>query len=96
MNGAEVPAIGPGFPLGAGAQAWLEAKRSRESAQKLEHTASAAGATPSYTGGMGSGNMGQGGMAGIAGSQTEKERREAKLQKRVSAGGRLVGLGRSN
>lgn len=96
LNGAEVPAIGPGFPLGAGAQAWLEAKRSRESAQKLEHTASAAGTTSSYTGGMGSGNMGQGGMAGIAGGQTERERREAKLQKRVSAGGRLVGLGRSN
>lgn len=50
LNGAEVPAIGPGFSLGTGAQAWPEAKRSRESAQKLEHTAMAAGAKSSYTG----------------------------------------------
>lgn len=97
LNGAEVPSVGPSFPLGNGAQAWLEAKRSRESAQKLEHTVSAAGSTTSsYVGGMGSGNMGQGGMAGIAGGQSERERKEARLQKRVSAGGRLVGLGRSS
>lgn len=95
LNGADVPAIGPPFPLGAGASVWLEAKRSRESAQKLEHTTSAAGSTTNYLGGMGSGNMGQGGMAGIAGGQSERERKEARLQKRVSAGGRLVGLGRS-
>ena len=84
------------FPLGVGAMRWLEAKRAREGAQKLEHTVSAAGSTTSYVGGMGSGNMGQGGMAGIAGGQSERERKEARLQKRVSAGGRLVGLGRSS
>lgn len=87
LNGAEVPSSGPSFPLGPSARIWLDLKRSRDAsrAQPLDHSVSVGGTGSSY-----------GSAFGVGGAMSEKDRaKEARLQKRVSAGGRLVGLGRS-
>ncbi|OBT70129.1 hypothetical protein VE03_00394 [Pseudogymnoascus sp. 23342-1-I1] len=76
QNGAEVPASLPAFPLSRAAALYVDLKLGR--GEKL-------GITPLSGGG------GAGAASSNASSPADKERaREARLQKRVSAGGRLA------
>jgi Arf-GAP/SH3 domain/ANK repeat/PH domain-containing protein len=85
QNGAEVPQTLPAFPLSRSALAWVEGKRSKRDS-----------ISPLPAGGLSAGGSINSGVAGglgggIAMSEKEREKqREARLQKRVSAGGRLA------
>jgi Arf-GAP/SH3 domain/ANK repeat/PH domain-containing protein len=76
QNGAEIPDSLPQVPLSLAAQAYVEMKRGRKAAIE---------ASGSYDG------SGSGAAAAAAGQSDRLQReREARLQKRVSAGGRLA------
>ncbi len=75
QNGAEIPTSLPPVPLSLAAQAYLEMKRGRKAAIE---------ASGSYDSGAGST------LAGSSASDRLQREREARLQKRVSAGGRLA------
>lgn len=79
QNGAKIPPTLPAFPLSRAAQAFIEMKR--------ERTAAVEGSGGSYdgVGNLAPSNTG----SNIAQDKLQKER-EARLQKRVSAGGRLA------
>ena len=81
QNGAEIPAAMPAFPLSRSAQAYVEIKRGRNAAVNV-------------VGGGGGGGAyeGMGSLPGATLSPGDKltKEREARLQKRVSAGGRLA------
>ncbi|KAK3341596.1 hypothetical protein B0T25DRAFT_594085 [Lasiosphaeria hispida] len=77
QNGAEIPAAPPAFPLSRAAQSYLELKRGRRAAVEGSGTSyDGVGALPS-------------GSTLSPGDKVQRER-EARLQKRVSAGGRLA------
>lgn len=79
QNGAEIPAALPAFPLSRSAQLYVDLKRGRTTAA-------------SVAGGPGSGADGVGSLpASLAASGDRLAReKETRLQKRVSAGGRLA------
>ncbi|KAK3310026.1 uncharacterized protein B0T15DRAFT_406774 [Chaetomium strumarium] len=74
QNGAEIPDSLPQFPLSAAAQAYIEMKRGRKAAIE---------ASGSYDSSSGS-------LSSSAPLQNDNKHRDARLQKRVSAGGRLA------
>ncbi|KAH8884488.1 ArfGap-domain-containing protein [Thozetella sp. PMI_491] len=78
QNGAEIPATMPAFPLSRAAQAYLEMKRGRSAAANasLGGSYDGVGTLPTSS-------------SQTPGDKLQKER-EARLQKRVSAGGRLA------
>ena len=78
QNGAEIPATMPAFPLSRAAQAYLDLKRGRSAA--LSHAAG--GASDGVSSLAPANNQ-------LSGDRLARER-EARLQKRVSAGGRLA------
>jgi Arf-GAP/SH3 domain/ANK repeat/PH domain-containing protein len=79
QNGAELPTSPPAFPLSRHAQAYLELKRGRRAAvESSTGSYDGIGALPSGSGSLSS-----------SGDRVQRER-EARLQKRVSAGGRLA------
>lgn len=85
QNGAEIPTTPPAIPLSRSAQLYLEAKRGRTAGLSL-HTANisaapvdSVGASPSVMS-----------SPGAAAMDRLAREREARLQKRVSAGGRLA------
>jgi Arf-GAP with SH3 domain, ANK repeat and PH domain-containing protein len=89
QNGAQIPATLPAFPLSRSAQHYVEAKRGRVSGPNVLDSSSGnstsgsgavAGAHPSST----PSSSGMGTMERLA------REKEARLQKRVSAGGRLA------
>ncbi|KAK3943634.1 hypothetical protein QBC46DRAFT_418850 [Diplogelasinospora grovesii] len=87
QNGAEIPNSLPAFPLSRAAQSYLELKRGRRAA--IEGSSSSSGGSydgvPSHTNSLNNNN----GMSGGMDLRLQRER-EARLQKRVSAGGRLA------
>lgn len=78
QNGAEIPNLLPQFPLSLAAQAYIEMKRGRKAAIE------ASGSYESSSSSLATAMSGQGGD-----KQLQRER-DARLQKRVSAGGRLA------
>lgn len=83
QNGAEIPLGQAPFPLTRAAQLYLEAKRHRRAAvESSGGSYDGVGALPAGSGSVGSGS-------GSGGERLARER-EARLQKRVSAGGRLA------
>ena len=92
QNGSEIPTTMPAFPLGRAAQTYLELKRGRSAAVNA------------MSGGGGGGSSGSSGIAALShdgvgslassasagqGDKLQREK-EARLQKRISAGGRLA------
>jgi len=79
QNGAELPPQPPAFPLSRHAQAYLELKRGRRAAvESVTGSYDSIGALPS------------GGSNSMSSGDRIQREREARLQKRVSAGGRLA------
>ncbi|KAL2128268.1 hypothetical protein VTI74DRAFT_9428 [Chaetomium olivicolor] len=74
QNGAEIPDCPPQFPLSIAAQAYIEMKRGRKAAIEASGSYDASGS----------------GMAAAAQNDKLQRERDARLQKRVSAGGRLA------
>ncbi|KAK4230629.1 hypothetical protein QBC38DRAFT_356564 [Podospora fimiseda] len=81
QNGAEIPAGKPPIPLSLAAQAYVEMKRGRKAAIE------ASGGPGAYESSSSSPNSSSATLS--PGDKIQKER-EARLQKRVSAGGRLA------
>ncbi|KAK3329012.1 hypothetical protein B0H66DRAFT_10069 [Apodospora peruviana] len=80
QNGAEIPAMLPAFPLSRAAQSYIELKRGRRAAVEASGGGyDGVAALPSSTTSL---NL-------APGDKLQRER-EARLQKRVSAGGRLA------
>ncbi|TPX16989.1 uncharacterized protein E0L32_003551 [Thyridium curvatum] len=95
QNGAEIPASLPAFPLSRSAQAYIEMKRGRNVLMASASNAGSGTGSSSY--GPGASHYGQDGSAvGSLPSNYSSDanrlarEREARLQKRVSAGGRLA------
>ena len=74
QNGAEIPATLPAFPLSRAAQLYLELKRGRAAAVNTSGSHDGIGSLPSN----------------LSPSERLAREKEARLQKRVSAGGRLA------
>lgn len=95
QNGAEIPEGKPPIPLGHAAQAYVELKRGRKAAIDASGSGSGSLGVESYGGGGGGGGGGSSSSPNSSsatlspGDKLQKER-EARLQKRVSAGGRLA------
>jgi len=79
QHGAEIPPTLPGFPLSRAAQAFIEMKRGRKAAIE------ASGGSYDGVGTLPASNSG----SNVTADRLQRER-EARLQKRVSAGGRLA------
>ncbi|KAL2271310.1 hypothetical protein VTJ83DRAFT_681 [Remersonia thermophila] len=84
QNGAEIPDSLPQVPLSVAAQAYIEMKRGRKAAIEASGSYDLSG--PS---GLSSSNSSAGIGSGQQSDKSQRER-EARLQKRVSAGGRLA------
>lgn len=80
QNGAEVPASLPAFPLSRAAALYVDLKLGRG-----EKVADRVGPLPGVGGGVSGSAVGS-----VSNPADEKRAREARLQKRVSAGGRLA------
>ncbi|KAK0618233.1 hypothetical protein B0T17DRAFT_495280 [Bombardia bombarda] len=79
QNGAEIPAVPPPFPLSRAAQLYLELKRGRRTAyESIGGSYDGIGALPSSN------------NSSLSPGDRLQREREARLQKRVSAGGRLA------
>ncbi|KAK1782040.1 hypothetical protein QBC45DRAFT_18785 [Copromyces sp. CBS 386.78] len=92
QNGAEIPVSPPMFPLSHAAQTYLEIKRGRRALVESIGTTVVTGYGSSYDGVSALPSASGGGScsaANLSDSRLQKEK-EARLQKRVSAGGRLA------
>ncbi|CAK7203790.1 hypothetical protein SEUCBS139899_006538 [Sporothrix eucalyptigena] len=91
QNGAQIPATLPAFPLSRSAQQFVEVKRGRIggglSIQDNGTATGGAGGTGAVVGASSSSTPASSGMGAVERMAREKE---ARLQKRVSAGGRLA------
>jgi len=82
QNGAEIPTTMPAFPLSHAAQTYLEMKKGRR--------AQAEGTGGGSYDGVGSLPSVSGSVLGMSANERLARERDARLQKRVSAGGRLA------
>nr|pir hypothetical protein B14D6.480 [imported] - Neurospora crassa [Neurospora crassa] len=92
QNGAEIPVAPPMFPLSHAAQTYLEIKRGRRAlVESIGTSAVTTSYGSSYDGvsALSSASGGGSGAVNLGDSKLAKEK-EARLQKRVSAGGRLA------
>lgn len=87
QNGAEIPQDRPAFPLSKNASLYLEQKSGKISQQ----SSGTPGQGNDMVGGLPS--IGEGGGFGLLGSGGSPASRDGRLQKRVSAGGRLARSG---
>jgi len=103
QNGAEIPLALPGFPLSRGAQGYIEAKRGRNAAVNVigaspsSAVPDAAGlaalgssAPPSATGSASMASASGPALTAAVAVEKMARDRETRLQKRVSAGGKLA------
>ncbi|KAJ4354794.1 hypothetical protein N0V85_009590, partial [Neurospora sp. IMI 360204] len=91
-NGAEIPVAPPMFPLSHAAQTYLEIKRGRRALVESIGTSAVTGYGSSYDGVSALSSASGGGSSSavnVSDIKLQKEK-EARLQKRVSAGGRLA------
>lgn len=91
QNGAKIPDAMPAFPLSRAAQAYLDAKRGRAAANAhavLVDSYDGNGLAPNHGSATTMGSMA--GVGALSPSDRLQREKESRLQKRISAGGRLA------
>ncbi|KAL1896397.1 hypothetical protein Sste5346_004783 [Sporothrix stenoceras] len=91
QNGAQIPTTLPAFPLSRSAQQYVEAKRGRVGGLNILDSSSGNTGAPTSSGGVaGAHPSSTPSSSGMGTMERMAREKEARLQKRVSAGGRLA------
>ncbi|CAK7268119.1 hypothetical protein SEPCBS57363_002934 [Sporothrix epigloea] len=92
QNGAQIPMTSPAIPLSRSAQHFIEAKRGRTGAglNIVQDGSSSTSSVSSIGSGSGVSSMPPSALSGAGAMERMAREKEARLQKRVSAGGRLA------
>ncbi|KIH87319.1 hypothetical protein SPBR_04560 [Sporothrix brasiliensis 5110] len=90
QNGAQIPAALPAFPLSRSAQQYVEAKRGRVGGLNILDNNSGNSGSKTGSGAVAGAHPSSTPSSGVAAMERLAREKEARLQKRVSAGGRLA------